>query len=114
MNTAPHTTHSLLPGQARHLALARGDVLMASRGALVLRAAPRWIAEGMHSPVHRLGEGEFHLVEESGWVMLEATSSAADACVWVASGRSAGAARVAHAAQAARAWLAGRLRRLAF
>ncbi|RYF84081.1 MAG: hypothetical protein EOO29_00885 [Comamonadaceae bacterium] len=70
--TAPCETTRLLPGQCLHTAVDAGSVLLVSEGRVRIDEAPRWLA-GSSLPVGRtLGEGEQHVVTQSGWIAVSA------------------------------------------
>lgn len=71
-----HTTTPLAAGECLHLPVDAGTVLVATRGALRIEEAPRWLAERWVPVAQRLDEGQFHRVEQAGWLRVQALGDA--------------------------------------
>ena len=75
----PCESTRLLPGQHLHSAVDAGTVLLVTEGRVQVQEAPLWLA-GCSVPVGRtLGEGEHHIVAQSGWIAVSALGVGAGA-----------------------------------
>lgn len=71
-----HTTTPLAAGESLHLPVDAGTVLVATRGALCIEEAPRWLAERWIPVGQRLEEGQSYRVEQAGWLRVQALADA--------------------------------------
>jgi hypothetical protein len=71
----PSTT-PLAAGQRLHFAVDAGTTLLAVRGAVRIEEAPRWLAERMVPVGRQLAEGQAYVVEQTGWLCVQALGEA--------------------------------------
>jgi hypothetical protein len=77
MSTRPYPHRlRLVRGESSVLALPRGLRLVNLGGSVTLSAAPRWLGGTLLSPAWRIDAGGTHLIDESGWVRLQAQQDA--------------------------------------
>lgn len=62
-------------GEALHIPVRAGTAVQVLAGAVRLASPARWIAESMYRDSQQLAEGEWFLVEDGGWLALEASSA---------------------------------------
>jgi len=70
----PRTTWQLAAGESRLLKMAARTRWIAARGKLRLTEPPKWLGERVLRHAVALQEGESHVVEMAGWVMVHALS----------------------------------------
>lgn len=69
-------TTPLAAGQRLYLAVDAGTTLVAAHGAVRIDEAPRWLAERMLPVGRQLGEGQAYVVEQTGWLCVQALGEA--------------------------------------
>jgi len=68
-------TWSLAVGESRLLHAAAGSRWTAARGMLRVTEPPRWLGERVTGRTLLLHEGESHVVDAAGWVMVHAADA---------------------------------------
>ena len=76
----PRTTWQLAAGESRLLNMAARTRWIAARGKLRLTEPPKWLGERVLRHAVALQEGESHVVEMAGWVMVHALSDSTVLC----------------------------------
>ena len=61
--------------EALHIPVRAGTAVQVLAGAVRLGGPVRWLAESMHRESQQLAEGQWFLVEDGGWLALEAASA---------------------------------------
>ena len=69
---AVRETISLGAGRVLRMHLKAGAAVVLEQGEVMLGEAPRWLAERVLFPKHRLREGEAWTAQPGGWVAVEA------------------------------------------
>ena len=64
-------------GQALQIPVRPGTAVQVLAGSLSLSGPARWLAETVHRVPQRIGEGQWLLLEDGGWLELEAASGEA-------------------------------------
>lgn len=95
----------LLPGQALHVAVDRGQALWVAEGCVSVLGAPGWFGETVLRVPMELAEGESIVFERGGWIEVAAHSQPALVRSLASPVRS--------PLAVARSWLVGLLRRRA-
>lgn len=68
----PPSRMQLRAGQVHSLQLAAGTAIHVRAGSLLLREAPLWLGETVHTLQRRLHAGDSHVVVTGGWLQLQA------------------------------------------
>ena len=64
----------LAGGETLHIPVRAGTAVQVLAGAVRLTGPARWLAETAHRGSQQLAEGQWFLVEDGGWLALEASS----------------------------------------
>jgi hypothetical protein len=86
MKEPPSQRFQLSRGQSLHIYASRGMHIVAVRGALQVRFAPRWLGEQMVVQEMAVYEGDAHVVQCAGPATVFAPAEAEVRCVSVAAG----------------------------
>ena len=62
-------------GEALHIPVRAGTAVQVLAGEVRLAGPARWLAESMHRDAQQLAEGQWFLMEDGGWLALEASAA---------------------------------------
>jgi hypothetical protein len=70
------TTAGLKPGQTLHVYAKKGTHVVATKGKLIVAEAPVWLTDQLIERKMVVHDGEYYVVQQTGWIALEAHESA--------------------------------------
>lgn len=76
LSLAPAAAHRLPPGATLRINVQRGSTLFVSRGRILFRTPPYWLADTVLAPCMHLGAEEAQVIEIAGWLEVTALTAA--------------------------------------